>query len=109
MANETARQEAAYVQHLALQLLVGACKMNWNKHWGDQQKASIKQLLTEILHGQTGEELKNGRTVVLNLRAAPKYVKSKFAEAFVEVMKREWPQRWPDCLNLLLNNNQNEN
>ena len=73
-------------QHFGFQLLGNAFRRNWDK-WEEQEKNAAKQLLMNGLQP---------------ISTAPFYVRVKFGTAFVECVKREWPQRWPDLMNTLM-------
>lgn len=82
----------AEAQHFALGLLIRAFRRSWNTQWSAQEKTDAKNLLLQMLP---------------NLAGAQEYVRNKFGDAFVECMKREWPQQWGEALPALLGSPQN--
>ncbi|XP_071532489.1 exportin-5 [Panulirus ornatus] len=77
------------VRHLGLQLLEHAIKYKWND-LSVQQKVYIKENTMQMVAEGT-----------LDLLTEHLYVKDKVSRLVVEMMKREWPQQWPDLLNEL--------
>lgn len=73
-------------QHFGFQLLGAGLRRSWDK-WQDSEKNDAKQLLISCL-GPVSE--------------MANYVRVKFAAAFVECVKREWPQRWGNLMPVLI-------
>ncbi|CAL4094646.1 unnamed protein product [Meganyctiphanes norvegica] len=84
-----AQENEAVVRHLGLQLLEHAIKYKWNNLSVDQ-KMYIKN--------NTMQLIKSG---MLDLLSEQNYVKDKVSRLVVEMMKREWPQQWPELLSEL--------
>lgn len=84
-----ARENEAVVRHLGLQLLENAIKYKWHI-LSVEHKVYIKNNTMQLLASGT-----------LDLLAEQNYVKDKVSRLVVEMMKREWPQQWPELLNEL--------
>ena len=79
-------------KHFGFQLLAKSLRKSWNQ-WGAQQHQECKNLLLNLLSAPLLQ--KTG------------YVRNKYAEAFVECIKRVWPQQWPELMPRLLQDPQN--
>ncbi|XP_054885590.1 exportin-5 [Poeciliopsis prolifica] len=80
------KSQPAVVRHFGLQILEQVIKFRWN-NMQQQEKVQLKecamQLLTIGTHSILEEE---------------SHVKDALSRIVVEMIKREWPQHWPDML-----------
>ncbi|XP_038148996.1 exportin-5 [Cyprinodon tularosa] len=80
------KSQPAVVRHFGLQILEHVIKFRWN-NMQQQEKVQLKecamQLLTTGTHSILEEE---------------SHVKDALSRIVVEMIKREWPQHWPDML-----------
>uniref|UniRef100_A0A3B5M0D3 Exportin-5 n=1 Tax=Xiphophorus couchianus TaxID=32473 RepID=A0A3B5M0D3_9TELE len=80
------KSQPAVVRHFGLQILEQVIKFRWN-NMQQQEKVQLKecamQLLTTGTHSILEEE---------------SHVKDALSRIVVEMIKREWPQHWPDML-----------
>ncbi|XP_046847872.1 exportin-5-like [Xenia sp. Carnegie-2017] len=77
------------VKHFGLQLIHHGIRVNWN-NMTHKEKNDLKSLA-----------LKHIKTNPVSLLDEPTYLKDAIAKYAVEIMKREWPQNWPDVINQL--------
>ena len=84
-----AQNESCEMAHFGVQLLVSAVKMRWNEY-DEPIKALVKTKLMSLLGDSSG----------LYLRG-PNYLKNALGTAIIELLKREWPQHWPQFLDQL--------
>ncbi|MEQ2277490.1 Exportin-5, partial [Xenotaenia resolanae] len=80
------KNQPAVVRHFGLQILEHVIKFRWNnmqQHEKVQLKECAMQLLTNGTHSILEEE---------------SHVKDALSRIVVEMIKREWPQHWPDML-----------
>ncbi|XP_028398480.1 exportin-5-like isoform X2 [Dendronephthya gigantea] len=77
------------VKHFGLQLMHHAVKFNWNE-MPEEEKNDLKLLSLNLTEGCTS-----------SLLDEPSYIKDAIAKFTVEIMKREWPQNWPDVIKTL--------
>ncbi|OZJ05047.1 hypothetical protein BZG36_02075 [Bifiguratus adelaidae] len=74
------------VRHFGLGLLEEAVRFHWGDGlYGDQEREIMKGYVSDLLANGTKE-----------MSVEKRFVKEKVARLFVEVVKREWPVRWPD-------------
>ncbi|XP_056147857.1 exportin-5 [Lampris incognitus] len=80
------KDQTAVVRHFGLQILEHVIKFQWN-NMPQQEKLQLKncamQLLSDGTHSILEEE---------------SHIKDALSRIIVEMIKREWPQHWPDML-----------
>ncbi|CAB3983469.1 exportin-5 isoform X2 [Paramuricea clavata] len=77
------------VKHYGLKLILHAIKFNWNEMLLEE-KDNLKILSLHYIQGCTN-----------SLLDEPTYLNDVIAKLTVEIMKREWPQNWPDIIDNL--------
>uniref|UniRef100_A0A4W4ERI5 Importin N-terminal domain-containing protein n=1 Tax=Electrophorus electricus TaxID=8005 RepID=A0A4W4ERI5_ELEEL len=80
------KSQAAVVRHFGLQILEHVIKFQWNS-MPQQDKVHLKNCTMELL--------KNGTYPILEEES---HIKDALSRIVVEMIKREWPQHWPDML-----------
>ncbi|RWS27671.1 exportin-5-like protein [Leptotrombidium deliense] len=83
------------VRHFGLQLIENTIKSGWNS-MNIEMKNELKTLFENILRS-------NANNVSQDIQ-----LKHGLSKCVVELMKREWPQNWPNFLNTLLDLKRNE-
>ncbi|CAH2256592.1 exportin-5 isoform X3 [Pelobates cultripes] len=83
------KMQLPVVRHFGLQVLEHVIKFRWN-NMSSEDKLCLKYSVMELIS--------NGMNTVLEEEA---HIKDVFARIIVEMIKREWPQNWPDMLNEL--------
>ncbi|RDD40871.1 Exportin-5 [Trichoplax sp. H2] len=77
-------------RHFGLQLLTHCVRFRWQNKISNDEKAGIKNRSIELI-----QEIKLGVMEEI-------YIVDSISRLLVELMKREWPQHWPDLMNRLL-------
>ncbi|EDV29147.1 uncharacterized protein TRIADDRAFT_52729 [Trichoplax adhaerens] len=77
-------------RHFGLQLLTHCVRFRWQNKISNDEKAGIKNRSIELI-----QEIKPGVMEEI-------YIVDSISRLLVELMKREWPQHWPDLMNRLL-------
>ncbi|XP_056616495.1 exportin-5 [Triplophysa dalaica] len=80
------KSQTAVVRHFGLQILEHVVKFQWN-NMSLEEKVQLKNCTMELLS--------HGMQPVLEEEC---YVKDALSRIVVEMVKREWPQHWPDML-----------
>lgn len=102
----TAEETIAYskqlnVHNFGFQLLEIVVKYSWN-HMPDVSKQELKSLAEAIVCQQRLSE-----SVLANIYAN-RLLKDQFSRFVVELLKRLWPQEWPEFIDLCLSKRKNE-
>uniref|UniRef100_A0A673BIR6 Exportin-5 n=1 Tax=Sphaeramia orbicularis TaxID=375764 RepID=A0A673BIR6_9TELE len=77
---------SAVVRHFGLQVLEHVIKFRWN-NMQQQEKVQLKECAMQLLS--------NGTHSILEEES---HIKDVLSRITVEMIKREWPQHWPDML-----------
>ncbi|GAA6098173.1 exportin-5 [Tachysurus ichikawai] len=80
------KSQVAVVRHFGLQILEHVIKFQWND-MPQQEKVHLKDCIMEMLT--------NGTYPILDEES---HIKDALSRIVVEMIKREWPQQWPDML-----------
>ncbi|XP_030604531.1 exportin-5 [Archocentrus centrarchus] len=80
------KTQAAVVRHFGLQILEHVIKFRWN-NMQQQEKVHLKDCAMQLLS--------NGTHSILEEES---HIKDALSRIVVEMIKREWPQHWPDML-----------
>uniref|UniRef100_A0A671T847 Importin N-terminal domain-containing protein n=1 Tax=Sinocyclocheilus anshuiensis TaxID=1608454 RepID=A0A671T847_9TELE len=80
------KSQTAVVRHFGLQILEHVVKFKWND-MAPQEKLQLKNCTMGLLSGGTHPILQEEC-----------HVKDALSRIVVEMIKREWPQHWPDIL-----------
>ncbi|XP_076867648.1 exportin-5 [Brachyhypopomus gauderio] len=80
------KSQAAVIRHFGLQILEHVIKFQWNS-MSQQDKVHLKNCTMELL--------KTGTYPILEEES---HIKDALSRIVVEMIKREWPQHWPDML-----------
>ncbi|XP_040906451.1 exportin-5 isoform X1 [Toxotes jaculatrix] len=80
------KAQPAVVRHFGLQILEHVIKFRWN-NMQQQEKVQLKECAMQLLS--------NGTRSILEEES---HIKDVLARITVEMIKREWPQHWPDML-----------
>ncbi|KAK3523336.1 hypothetical protein QTP86_029488 [Hemibagrus guttatus] len=80
------KSQTAVVRHFGLQILEHVIKFQWN-NMPQQEKVHLKDCTMEMLT--------NGTYPILEEES---HIKDALSRIVVEMIKREWPQQWPDML-----------
>ncbi|KAI5251207.1 Exportin-5 [Manis pentadactyla] len=80
------KTQVAIVRHFGLQILEHVVKFRWN---------SMSRLEKVYLKNSVMELIANG---TLNILEEENHIKDVLSRIVVEMIKREWPQHWPDML-----------
>nr|XP_020458731.1 exportin-5 [Monopterus albus] len=80
------KAQPAIVRHFGLQILEHVIKFRWN-NMQPQEKIHLKEWAMQLLS--------NGTHSVLEEES---HIKDALSRIIVEMIKREWPQHWPDML-----------
>ncbi|XP_014390862.1 PREDICTED: exportin-5 isoform X3 [Myotis brandtii] len=80
------KTQIAIVRHFGLQILEHVVKFRWN---------SMSRLEKVYLKNSVMELIENG---TLNILEEENHIKDVLSRIVVEMIKREWPQHWPDML-----------
>uniref|UniRef100_A0A671T661 Importin N-terminal domain-containing protein n=1 Tax=Sinocyclocheilus anshuiensis TaxID=1608454 RepID=A0A671T661_9TELE len=80
------KSQTAVVRHFGLQILEHVVKFKWND-MAPQEKLQLKNCTMGLLSGGTHPILQEEC-----------HVKDALSRIVVEMIKREWPQHWPDML-----------
>uniref|UniRef100_A0AAR2L3B8 Exportin-5 n=1 Tax=Pygocentrus nattereri TaxID=42514 RepID=A0AAR2L3B8_PYGNA len=80
------KSQTAVVRHFGLQILEHVIKFQWN-NMPQQDKVHLKNCTMELLT--------NGTFPILEEQS---HIKDALSRIVVEMIKREWPQHWPDML-----------
>ncbi|KAM9234440.1 exportin-5 isoform 2-T2 [Dugong dugon] len=80
------KTQIAIVRHFGLQILEHVVKFRWN---------SMSRLEKVYLKNSVMELIANG---TLNILEEENHIKDVLSRIVVEMIKREWPQHWPDML-----------
>ncbi|KAK8799060.1 hypothetical protein WA171_005811 [Blastocystis sp. BT1] len=73
-------QHTLFIRHFCLNTLKGIIISRWNRLTTDE-KAYVKKLVCDYMNEGTTDA---------------NFVHTKFAEVYAELIKREWPQAWPN-------------
>ncbi|KAG3289529.1 exportin 5, transcript variant X2 [Ictidomys tridecemlineatus] len=80
------KTQIAIIRHFGLQILEHVVKFRWN---------SMSRLEKVYLKNSVMELIANG---TLNILEEENHIKDVLSRIMVEMIKREWPQHWPDML-----------
>ncbi|XP_042358409.1 exportin-5 [Plectropomus leopardus] len=80
------KAQPAVVRHFGLQILEHVIKFRWN-NMQQQEKVHLKECAMQLLS--------NGTRAILEEES---HIKDALSRIIVEMIKREWPQHWPDML-----------
>ncbi|XP_044069646.1 exportin-5 isoform X3 [Siniperca chuatsi] len=80
------KAQPAVVRHFGLQILEHVIKFRWN-NMQQQEKVQLKECAMQLLS--------NGTHCILEEES---HIKDVLSRIIVEMIKREWPQHWPDML-----------
>ncbi|XP_072292745.1 exportin-5 [Eucyclogobius newberryi] len=80
------KAHSAVIRHFGLQVLEHVIKYRWN-NMQQQEKVQLKECAMELLS--------NGTHSVMEEES---HIKDVLSRITVEMIKREWPQHWPDML-----------
>uniref|UniRef100_A0A8C4DAK7 Importin N-terminal domain-containing protein n=1 Tax=Dicentrarchus labrax TaxID=13489 RepID=A0A8C4DAK7_DICLA len=80
------KAQPAVVRHFGLQILEQVVKFRWN-NMQQQEKVQLKECAMQLLS--------NGTHSILEEES---HIKDVLSRIIVEMIKREWPQHWPDML-----------
>uniref|UniRef100_A0AAQ6ADM2 Importin N-terminal domain-containing protein n=1 Tax=Amphiprion ocellaris TaxID=80972 RepID=A0AAQ6ADM2_AMPOC len=80
------KAQPAVVRHFGLQILEHVIKFRWN-NMQQQEKVQLKECAMQLLS--------NGTRTILEEES---HIKDALSRIVVEMIKREWPQNWPDML-----------
>uniref|UniRef100_A0AAX7UMB4 Importin N-terminal domain-containing protein n=1 Tax=Astatotilapia calliptera TaxID=8154 RepID=A0AAX7UMB4_ASTCA len=80
------KAQPAVVRHFGLQILEHIIKFRWND-MQQQEKVHLKECAMQLLS--------NGTHSILDEES---HIKDALSRIVVEMIKREWPQHWPDML-----------
>uniref|UniRef100_A0A7N8XXI0 Exportin 5 n=1 Tax=Mastacembelus armatus TaxID=205130 RepID=A0A7N8XXI0_9TELE len=80
------KAQPAVVRHFGLQILEHVIKFRWN-NMQQQEKVHLKECAMQLLS--------NGTHPILEEES---HIKDVLSRIIVEMIKREWPQHWPDML-----------
>ncbi|XP_070696536.1 exportin-5 [Pempheris klunzingeri] len=80
------KAQPAVVRHFGLQILEHVIKFRWN-NMQQQEKVHLKECAMQLLC--------NGTHSILEEES---HIKDVLSRIIVEMIKREWPQHWPDML-----------
>ncbi|KAL0964642.1 hypothetical protein UPYG_G00326920 [Umbra pygmaea] len=80
------KAQTAVVRHFGLQILEHVIKFNWN-NMPQQEKVHLKDCAMGLLS-----------TGTYSILEEETHIKDVLARIIVEMIKREWPQHWPDML-----------
>lgn len=80
------KAQPAVVRHFGLQILEHVIKFRWN-NMQQQEKVHLKECAMQLLS--------NGTHSILEEES---HIKDVLSRITVEMIKREWPQHWPDML-----------
>uniref|UniRef100_H3CTC2 Exportin-5 n=1 Tax=Tetraodon nigroviridis TaxID=99883 RepID=H3CTC2_TETNG len=80
------KAQPAVVRHFGLQILEHVIKFRWND-MQQQDKAHLKECAMQLLLNGT-----------LSILEEESHIKDVLSRIIVEMIKREWPQQWPDML-----------
>ncbi|XP_066518389.1 exportin-5 [Hoplias malabaricus] len=80
------KSQPAVVRHFGLQILEHVIKFQWN-NMPQQEKVNLKNCTMELLTSGTYPILEE-----------ESHIKDALSRIVVEMIKREWPQHWPDML-----------
>ncbi|XP_047459747.1 exportin-5 [Mugil cephalus] len=80
------KAQPAVVRHFGLQILEQVIKFRWN-NMQQQEKVQLKECSMQLLS--------NGTHSILEEES---HIKDVLSRIVVEMIKREWPQNWPDML-----------
>ncbi|CAF0737343.1 unnamed protein product [Brachionus calyciflorus] len=84
------QKESFELSHFGLQLITHTIKFKWND-FNDQMKSEIKnRLMSIIINLDDNQNIKG-----------PSYLKNSMCLVIIELIKREWPQNWPNLMNEL--------
>ncbi|XP_033000415.1 exportin-5 [Lacerta agilis] len=81
--------QTAIVRHFGLQILEHVVKFRWN-NMNRYEKVFLKNQVMELISNGTQ-----------NILEEESHIKDVLSRIVVEMIKREWPQHWPDMLNEL--------
>ncbi|KAF3708207.1 Exportin-5 [Channa argus] len=80
------KSQPAVVRHFGLQILEHVIKFRWN-NMQQQEKVQLKECAMQLL-------LKGTHSIL----EEESHIKDALSRIIVEMIKREWPQNWPDML-----------
>uniref|UniRef100_A0A665TXD2 Exportin-5 n=1 Tax=Echeneis naucrates TaxID=173247 RepID=A0A665TXD2_ECHNA len=80
------KAQPAVVRHFGLQILEHVIKFRWN-NMQQQEKVQLKECAMQLLSHGTHSILEE-----------ESHIKDALSRITVEMIKREWPQHWPDML-----------
>ncbi|XP_034753551.1 exportin-5 [Etheostoma cragini] len=80
------KAQTAVVRHFGLQILEHVIKFRWN-NMQQQEKVQLKECAMQLLSTGTHPILEE-----------ESHIKDALSRITVEMIKREWPQNWPDML-----------
>lgn len=82
------QKDSFELSHFGLQLITHTIKFKWND-FNDQMKAEVKnRLMNIIINLDENTNIKG-----------PSYLKNSMCLVIIELIKREWPQNWPNLMN----------
>uniref|UniRef100_A0A4W3GMT6 Exportin 5 n=1 Tax=Callorhinchus milii TaxID=7868 RepID=A0A4W3GMT6_CALMI len=81
------KNNTGIVRHFGLQILEHSIKFRWNG-MVQREKVQLKNSVMTLLSRGTH-----------NIMVEEAYIKDALSRIVVEMIKREWPQQWPDMLN----------
>ncbi|KAJ0004770.1 hypothetical protein NQD34_010984 [Periophthalmus magnuspinnatus] len=80
------KAHSAVIRHFGLQILEHVIKYKWN-NMAQQEKVQLKECAMQLLSSGTRSVLEE-----------ESHIKDVLSRITVEMIKREWPQHWPDML-----------
>ncbi|XP_028325256.1 exportin-5 [Gouania willdenowi] len=80
------KTQPAVVRHFGLQTLEHVIKFKWND-MQQQEKVKLKECAMQLLS-----------TGTYSILVEESHIKDALSRIIVEIIKREWPQHWPDML-----------
>ena len=86
----TASQETTPLRHFSLHAVETSMKQQWYS-WDGPTQETLKNAVVEIATNKLGDIL-----------SEPLAIREKVVSLLVELAKREWPQRWPTFLDVVL-------
>lgn len=89
------------INNFGLQIMELMVKFNWNR-LADSGKVELKQMMENII-------CRKDLPVATLMRIYEnRLLKDQFSRLLVEILMREWPQRWPSFLSMALSQSKNE-
>lgn len=81
------QKDSFELSHFGLQLITHTIKFKWNE-FSEQMKQEIKNRLMNIITNLDDNQ---------NIKG-PSYLKNSMCLVIIELIKREWPQNWPNLM-----------